>query len=51
VVDLNHQRIYVHRAPADGAYAERATLTPFQTLSAQFAPTTHFTVDEILGIA
>jgi Uma2 family endonuclease len=49
VVDLNSQMVYVHRAPADGAYRTRTELLRGAELSAAFAPTVRFNVTEIFG--
>jgi Uma2 family endonuclease len=49
VVDLNSQLLYVHSEPVDGAYRTRTIMVRGAQVSAQFAPTVQFTVQEILG--
>ena len=49
VVDLNAQVIYVHSEPVDGAYRTRTIMVRGAQVSAQFAPTVQFTIQEILG--
>jgi len=49
VVDLNNSTVYVHRTPSAGGYSSRRVLTGDDRISAAFAPSVQFTVDELLG--
>jgi Uma2 family endonuclease len=49
VIDLNNRTIYIHRSPCGGAYTTQQVLGAGAHLTAEFAPTVPFAVDELLG--
>lgn len=49
VVDLNRERLHIHRGPVTGGYAERKAHGRGDTLTPRFAPDVVIRVEEILG--